>query len=92
MLSFRWQRCYHEPTMTVQITIRNVPQSVRNELASRAALEGKSLQKYLLALLEQTVARPSMAALMREIRERKRAMGTRVSVEAILEARDSGRR
>ena len=92
MLLFRWQRCYHEPTMTVQITIRNVPQSVRNELASRAALEGKSLQKYLLALLEETVAYPSKETLLQRIRERKRATGTSVSVEAILEARDSGRR
>lgn len=78
--------------MTVQITIRNVPPAVRNELASRAALEGKSLQKYLLALLEQTVARPSMAVLMERIRKRKREAGSRVSVEAILEARDADRR
>ena len=77
--------------MTVSITIRDVPRSVRNELASRAALEGKSLQKYLLALLEQTVARPSMEALMQRIREQKRAAGTRVSVADILEGRDSGR-
>ena len=83
--------------MTVSITIRDVPRSVRNELASRAALEGKSLQKYLLALLERTVAYPSEDAghskemLLRRIRERKRATGTGVSVEAILEARDSGR-
>ena len=77
--------------MAVSITIRDVPRSVRNELASRAALEGKSLQKYLLALLEQTVARPSMEALMQRIREQKRAAGTRVSVADILESRDSGR-
>ena len=77
--------------MTVSITIRKVPRSVRNELASRAALEGKSMQKYLLALLEQTVARPSMEVLMRRIRAQKRAAGTRVSVADILEARDSGR-
>lgn len=78
--------------MTVQITIRNVPPAVRNELASRAALEGKSLQKYLLALLERTVSRPSMAVLMERIRKRAQAAGTRVSVEAILEARDADRR
>lgn len=78
--------------MTVQITIRNVPPAVRNELASRAALEGKSLQKYLLALLERTVARPSMEVLMERIRKRKKAAGVRVSVEDILAARDADRR
>lgn len=78
--------------MTVQITIRNVPPAVRNELASRAALEGKSLQKYLLALLERTVARPSMEVLMERIRKRKKASGVRVSVEDILAARDADRR
>ena len=77
--------------MTVSITIRKVPRGVRNELASRAALEGKSLQKYLLALLEETVARPSMAMLMERVRKRVKAEGSSVSVEAILEARDSGR-
>ena len=50
--------------MTVQITIRNVPPAVRNELASRAAHEGKSMQRYLLELLERTVAHPSMAVLI----------------------------
>lgn len=78
--------------MTVQITIRNVPPAVRNELASRAAHEGKSMQRYLLELLERTVAHPSMAVLMERIRKRAQAAGTRVSVEAILEARDADRR
>ncbi len=78
--------------MAVQITIRDVPPETRNELASRAALEGKSLQKYLLALLEQTVAYPPKQVLLKSIRERKRASGTRVSVEDILAARDADRR
>lgn len=78
--------------MTVQITIRNVPPAVRNELASRAACEGKSMQRYLLELLEQTVAHPSMAVVMERIRKRKRAARSHVSVDAILEARDADRR
>lgn len=73
---------------TVSITIRGVPLELRNELASRAALEGKSMQRYLLTLLERTVARPSMAALMESIRKRAQAAGTRLSIEAILGTRD----
>ena len=34
--------------MALAITIRNVPDEVRNELASRAALKGWSLQQFLL--------------------------------------------
>lgn len=73
---------------TVAITIRGVPLELRNELASRAALEGKSMQRYLLTLLERTVARPSMAALMESIRKRAQAAGTRLSIETILGTRD----
>ena len=34
-------------TMSVTLTIRNVPEYVRDELAERAAREGRSLQSYL---------------------------------------------
>lgn len=78
--------------MTVQITIRNVPRETRNELASRAALEGKSLQKYLLALIEQTLSYPPKQVLLKSIQERKRAAGTRLSVEDILSALAADRR
>jgi plasmid stability protein len=33
--------------MATSITIRNVPEEVRDELASRAALAGRSLQEHL---------------------------------------------
>lgn len=33
--------------MPIQITIRNVPEEVRNELAASAALEHKSMQEFL---------------------------------------------
>ena len=67
---------------TGPITIRKVPREVRDELASRAALEGKSLQRYLLDLLEQSVRFPTPAMLMVEFRERNRVAGTQVPVEA----------
>lgn len=33
--------------MAVQITIRDVPDKVRDELAARAARQGKSMQEFL---------------------------------------------
>ena len=38
--------------MGVQITIRDVPKAVRDELASRAAREGKSMQEFLRHAME----------------------------------------
>ena len=35
--------------MAVQITIRDVPDKVRDELAARAARQGKSMQEFLRA-------------------------------------------
>jgi plasmid stability protein len=35
--------------MSTSITIRDVPQKTRDELAARAALTGRSLQEYLRA-------------------------------------------
>jgi antitoxin FitA len=78
--------------MTIQITIRDVPEKVRDELAARAALQGKSMQEYLLAELRRTVARPSIDAWLQQVRRRKRASQTRVSVEEILENREADRR
>ena len=42
--------------MPVTITIRNVPDDVRNRLAARAAGSGRSLQEYLLAELTSAAA------------------------------------
>jgi plasmid stability protein len=43
--------------MSVAIAVRDVPDEVRDELASRAARAGKSLQEYLRGMLIQSVAR-----------------------------------
>ena len=77
--------------MAVQITIRGVPEEVRDELAARAALQRQSMQEFLLGELERIVSRPSIAAWLGEVRARKRATGTRIPATAILEARDSDR-
>ena len=78
--------------MAIQITIRDVSEKVRDELASRAALQGKSMQEYLRSELERLAARPSAEAWLEQVRRRKRSSQTRVSSRQILENRDADRR
>lgn len=78
--------------MSIQITIRDVPEKVRDELAARAALQGKSMQEYLRAELERLASRPSVHAWLEQVRKRKRASRTRVSSGQILKQRDADRR
>jgi hypothetical protein len=78
--------------MTIQINIRDVPKRVRDELAARAALQGKSMQEFLRAELERLAARPSIDAWLQQVRTRKRATQTRVSSKQILENRNADRR
>ena len=78
--------------MPVQITIRGVPEAVRDELAARAALNRQSMQEFLRAELERIVSRPSPSTLLAEIRRRKAAAGTIVPSSLIIQARDADRR
>ena len=78
--------------MSVQITIRNVPDEVRNELASRAARQRQSMQEFLLSELERIASRPSVAEWLHGVRERKAVYGTRVTTDDILRARDADRK
>lgn len=47
--------------MSVTITVRNVPDAVRDELAARAARSGRSLQEYLSGELRRLATTPSAA-------------------------------
>ena len=78
--------------MGIQITVRDVPEKVRDELAARAALQGKSMQEYLRAELERLAARPSVDAWLKQVRKRKQASQTRLSAGRILEERGADRR
>ncbi len=78
--------------MGVQITIRDVPEDVRDELAARAARARQSMQEFLRAELERLAARPPMDLWLDQVRERKRVGAKRVSRGDILRARDADRR
>jgi plasmid stability protein len=78
--------------MPTTMTIRHVPDEVRNQLAARAARSGRSLQEYMLDELVRLAAKPSVADLVVDLRERKRRSGRRVPREVILADRDADRR
>ena len=78
--------------MTVQLTIRDVPNDVRDELAARAARAGQSLQEYLRTMLVAQTAHPTAADVLARARARVRATGSVASAATILESLDADRR
>lgn len=78
--------------MGVAITIRNVPEDVRDELAGRAARSGRSLQEYLREQLIEAASRPSVDDFIRRARERAQASGQHTDVATILADLEADRR
>jgi len=74
------------------ITIRDVPGATRDELAARAAASGRSLQQFLRAELIKLADRPDNDAILARARDRVRQTGESLSVDQIVDLRDSGRR
>ena len=74
------------------ITIRDVPDDVRDTLKARAAAAGQSLQEYLRTHVVELARRPTVEELMRRIDARKAATGTRLDLDALLADRDADRR
>lgn len=74
------------------ITIRDVPEQVRDELAARAASTGRSLQEYLRSELFELARRPDAKVFASRLRERKLRTGTHLSAHTILGNRDADRR
>lgn len=78
--------------MTIAITVRGVPEDVRDELAARAARSGKSLQEFLKGMLIEVAGRPSVDDVVSRARARVAATDPRVDTDAILDALDADRR
>lgn len=78
--------------MAVAITIRDVPDEVRDELAARAARSGRSLQEFLLAHLVQMASHPPVDDVVARTRIRVAATATCLSLEDILSAKVAERR
>ena len=71
--------------MATSITIRDVPDETRDELAARAALSGRSLQEYLRARLVELARQPDAETLVQRIH-------ARLPADRILSHRDEDRR
>lgn len=65
------------------ITIRHVPEEVRNSLAARAAATGRSLQEYLLVQLEVLVSKPDPDAWLAMV-ERDRPVDSEITNDEIV--------
>ena len=72
------------------ITIRNVPDEVRNELAARAAAKGWSLQEFIRSELIELSRRPDRRALVDRIG--RRLDGTTLTSAQLAGISDSERR
>jgi antitoxin FitA len=73
------------------MTIRDVPDETRDELAARAARAGQSLQEYVRGQLTELARRPSPDDLWDRVQHRLRATGTKLPASAIVELRDHDR-
>jgi plasmid stability protein len=78
--------------MPVAVTIRDVPDNVRDELAARAARAHQSLQEYLRSMLIDSATRPPVGDVIARARARVAVTGATVDAESILAARDADRR
>ena len=78
--------------MSTSITIRDVPDETRDELAARAALTGRSLQEYLRTRLVELARQPDAEALLAQIRARKAVTASSLAADRILSHRDEDRR
>ena len=70
--------------MSVAITVRHVPEEVRDELAQRAARSGRSLQEYLAVRLSEIASQPEVEDVLARARSRAAATGYRFSPEALV--------
>lgn len=77
--------------MAVHITVRDVPEVVRDELVARAARANKSMQVYLRDELERLASRPRIDQWLEPARERVEESGTKMATEDILRHLDAVR-
>jgi len=68
------------------IQIRDVPESVRDELARKAAAAGQSMQAYLLGELTRLAEQPSMAEIVSRAQARARETDSAVTTGDVVDA------
>lgn len=73
------------------ITVRNVPDDVRDELAARAARAGRSLQEHLRTELIELARKPTVEDVLGRARARSRTTSSNLPAARILDHRDADR-
>jgi len=73
----------------MKITIKNVPEHIRDELAAQAARNGQSMQAFLLTELTRLASEPWYDELLGEINKGVRAQGNPAADTATAEAWDA---
>jgi plasmid stability protein len=82
----------HNACMSTSITIRDVPDETRDELAARASRSGRSLQTYLRAQMIELARKPDIESWLARVREHKEAMDATLSRDAIVVHIEADRR
>jgi plasmid stability protein len=77
--------------MPSSITIRNVPDETRDELAARAARSGGSLQEHLRGELVEMAHHPDLSTVLERISARRGSVDASIDAERILALRDADR-
>ena len=77
---------YSEP-MSTPMQIRNVPEAARRVLKARAARAGKSLNSYLLDVIEREISRPTLDEVLERIQQRAERSSVS-SLKVVKQARD----
>ncbi len=77
--------------MTIDITIRNVPEKVRDELAKRAAIRHQSIEAYVLSELEWIAAKTRNELVYERVTEKLEQIEARVDSDKIVSSIKDGR-
>ena len=72
--------------MAVKITIKDVPEEIRDKLAALASDRGQSMQEFLHSELERIASKLSVNEWVEQVRADKETSRTRIPPDVILEA------
>lgn len=78
--------------MAVDITVDDVPESVRDRLTEKAAERSQTLEEYLQQQLKRIAATPSVENLTEKTRRHGQASGRSIPTSEVPAERDADRR
>ena len=79
---------HEEPLMSVNLSIKNVPDEMAERLRERAERSHRSLQGELMAILTEAIGRQTERLSIEDVRRRVGALGLRTPAEAAAMVRE----